>query len=158
MLDRSFNVAVLVIANRLLPAGFDVRDDAPDTLPGVVEYVATVGRLPVWSGASDRTIFGDREVNYAFRAWHDWHHVNGNLAFDLDGETEVAKRQIRDLETLYRGHHRLPYWASLIWAEVVGQATYHREWATFPADQVDFVTTFLRSPMLAIASPPSVYR
>lgn len=158
MLDRSFNVAVMAIADRLLPCGFDVRDDAPSSYAELRQHYNATGRIAVWSGASDRTIFGDTEINFAFRAWHDARHILGDFDFSLLGEARTCFAQIQDVERLYTGHHRLPFWRALLRAEVIGQASYAHAWGDFPADQRDFVACYLRSPALALANPPSVYR
>jgi len=56
---RQLNVAVLTIANRLMPCGWDVGVDAPSTYEELVEHYETTGRIKVWDGASDRTIYDD---------------------------------------------------------------------------------------------------
>jgi hypothetical protein len=158
MLDRSFNAAVLAIASHILPRGFDVSDNAPSTYDELRQHYQATGRILVWSGASDRTIFGDPEVNHAFRAWHDARHILGAHDFSFLGECRTCFAQIADMEALFRGHHRLPFWRRLLRAEVIGQAYYVKIWGEFPADQSDFVECYLRSPPLAFANPPSFYR
>lgn len=158
MLDRSFNAAVLAIASHILPRGFDVSDNAPSTYDELRQHYNATGRILVWSGASGRTIFGDPEVNYAFRAWHDARHILGAHNFTFAGECATCADQIRDMEALYRGHHRLPFWRALLRAEIIGQAAYAHAWGEFPADQSDFVACYLRAPSVALATSPSAYR
>ena len=43
---------------------------------------------------ADNTIFGAPEVNYAFRAWHDWCHWMGGFDFSLYGECATCNMQI----------------------------------------------------------------
>jgi len=138
-LNPGLNVAVHQIAGRLLPGGFDVSDTAaPDTLESIKAHIAETGRLCVWSGASDHTIFGDRETNWAFRAWHDWCHYRGDLPFTLDGETDAAHMQVEHLIALYGRTEQTAEMAALVLAEVIGQARQLDETGAFPADQVAF--------------------
>ena len=67
-LDIGFNIAVLAISARLFPCGFDVAEDAPRTYEQLLMQLDTHKRMVVYGGGSDQTIYGDREVNHAFRA------------------------------------------------------------------------------------------
>ncbi len=145
-LDRSLNVAINHTASRLYPTGFDVGDPAPATLADLRAHVARTGRMLVWSGGSTDTIYDDQETNYAFRAWHDWHHWRYGYAFDLAGETLAYHGQCCDLDLLYRGHDRLAAWKRILWAEVVGQALHHDMFGCFPVNQRAFVEACLALP------------
>ena len=70
-LDIQFNAAVLTICNRILPAGYDVAAVAPETYEELIAHLDAGRRMLVYSGGAEQTIYGDPEVNYAFRAWHD---------------------------------------------------------------------------------------
>lgn len=145
--DVGFNVAVLHIADKLFPRGFDVRADMPfngvDDFAKLKQIIAdNDGRMVVWSGGSDATIFGDPEVNYAFRAWHDWCHLNGNYPFTVEGEAAAATTQAAHLIKLYGAEKSRP-WRALLKAEVVGQAEYYAEHGQFPANQVGFDLEYL---------------
>lgn len=145
-LDIAFNVAVRTIASRLFPCGFDVTSDAseaPDTLDKLTAHIERTGRLLVWNGASDSTIFADPETNWAFRAWHDWTHWRYQLPFVLAGEREVAERQCADLALVYPGRPELIGWQRLIRIEVVGQASYFESKGRFPDDQYAFALDML---------------
>lgn len=134
--DKSFNAAVLTMANLCWPRGWNVADKAPESFEELrAEYLAT-GRITVWSGGSEDTIFGDPEVNYAFRAWHDWVHIGHSLPFTLEGEKEAADIQKRMLHNRYGETNRL--WAQLIDIEVKEQAKYFAEHKRFPDKQRHF--------------------
>lgn len=137
--QRQLNVAVLTIAKRLMPCGFDVGPDAPDTLEGIKANYALTGRIKVWDGASEQTIYGDREVNYAFRAWHDWCHLRGNHEFDDEGELAVAVMQCSHVQEVYGLGPTASAICRVIMAEVVGLARYRRDHGEFPVDQRTFV-------------------
>src|SRR3712207_4164474 len=96
-LDSDLNGAILRIASRLFPDGFDVSPDAPSTFEELKAHLDAGNRMVVWSGGSEKTIYVDPTVNYAFRAWHDWHHWRHSLPFTPDGERAVCELQCRDL-------------------------------------------------------------
>ena len=65
-LSRKLNVAVLHIASRLFPTGFDVSGYAANNYADLCAYVETHGRYCVWGGGSEHTaviVFGAVEVN-----------------------------------------------------------------------------------------------
>lgn len=145
-LDRAFNVAVNHMAARVCPTGFDVTMDAsaaPDTLGQLRRHIERTGRILVWGGASDTTIYACRETNAAFRAWHDWTHYILRAPFDLPGERTVCARQQADLALIYAGHDRLPLWQRLLEIEIVGQAVHLTATGSFLADQRGFAHRML---------------
>ena len=147
----AFNVAVMAMAARVLPAGYDVEPDAakvPASLPELCAYIARTGRIVVWAGASDDTIFGDREHNWAFRAWHDWTHAAYGYAFDERGERATAEAQIDDLRKVFGAGFAARY-APYIREEVIGQAHYYHAHGGFPETQ----RTFARAYLGAVGAP-----
>ncbi|MBZ0227979.1 MAG: hypothetical protein K8F58_05935 [Bauldia sp.] len=76
-LDPALNAAILHIATRLFPCGFDIADNAPGTYRQLKAHLDAGQRMVVYAGGCDHTIYADREINYAFRAWHDWCHYAG---------------------------------------------------------------------------------
>ena len=149
-LSVPFNVAALHIAGRLWPKGFDVSADAPATFEDMVANFKATGRHVVWSGASDRTIFGDPEVNYAFRAWHDWHHISRSLDFSDASEHEVFAGQYRDVRGIYGNGEAAQDFCDLLYAEIIGQLEFKNRHGNFPADQRGFVRHYLASPTRAV--------
>lgn len=97
---------------------------------------ANCGRLVVWAGASDHTIYGDRSVNWAFRAWHDSLHISLQADFSLAGERIVALEQCRLIGS--------DLMAKIIMGEVVGQVEYLNKYGHFPIDQVEFMSNYLK--------------
>ncbi len=61
--DIHFNAAVLTICSRVLPGGYDVSDAAPETYEELIAHLDAGGRMVVYSGGSERTIYGDPEGN-----------------------------------------------------------------------------------------------
>lgn len=151
---RPLNVAVLQLADHLFPTGFDVGEDAPGTLEGLTDHIDQTGRMLVWSGACEGTIFDDAEVNRAFRAWHDFHHYRGRLPFTLTGEKVAAWRQIDDIRALYGDTKASRTMQALVYAEVVGQAEHFARTGEFPKDQREFSLAYIRSTSM----PPGLRR
>lgn len=105
-----------------------VADYAPDTFAGILSHPGIV-----WSGGSDATIYGAREVNWAFRAWHDQHHAAGMHDFTLAGEARAVVSQIAHLREAFP---RCPaHWADTLLCEVIGQGLHLAETGDFPVDQ-----------------------
>lgn len=136
--DIAFNAMVMTMANRCLPVGWDTSEDAPNTYEDLVAHVNKTGRICVWSGDSEQTIFGDPEHNWAFRAWHDYVHYTGKHDFSLEGERDTAYEQVRQMYARYGINGRTVMWAAYILCEVIGQAEYVAEHNDFPKPQIDF--------------------
>lgn len=150
-LSASFNMAVATIARRILPCGFDVSPDAPGTHKTLVAHYETTGRVLVWSGASESTVFACRETNYAFRAWHDSKHILFNLPFTMDGEAAVMRLQQADIRALYDGP-RADLFCAILEAEIIGQGEYNALHGGYPVNQLAFVAAYLRDAGRALRS------
>jgi hypothetical protein len=135
--------AILETATRLLPNGFDVSHDAPQTFEQLDVLLSSGGRMRVWSGASSDTIYRDSGVNFAFRAWHDLCHWRGAFPFTVDGEIATCEMQCRQLLNFYGDNDVTRSWSAVLRAEVIGQALYFQQHKRFPEDQASFVTGYL---------------
>ena len=142
-LDTGFNVAVMHIASRLFPTGFDVSDDAPQTYEELTELLDAGNRMVVWSGASAKTIYADPEANYAFRAWHDWCHWRGRHRFTPEGEIAVYNMQADHIRQLYGAVQR---WLDILHADTIGQQLHFYHFGSYPDDQRGFVEAYLVDP------------
>jgi len=142
-LDQAFNVAVRAMAARLCPRGYDVGPEAPDTFEALVRHVNATGRVLVWNGASEGTIFADPETNYAFRAWHDCSHIIGGFDFTLTGEIKTAALQRQHLRTIYGDGPAAARFGRLVDCEVIGQAEHYLATGSFPTDQRAFAQAYL---------------
>lgn len=100
-----FNQAVLSIQQILLPDGFDITSDGAlvDTLEKITDHYEEEGRILVWSGGSDYSIYTSPEVNWAFRAWHDYIHITMGATFTKAGEALVCEKQKQHVD-LYLSH------------------------------------------------------
>ena len=143
-LDIMFNACVQTICKRVWPQWFDVSQDAPDTLEKLQAEYAERGRITVWEGASDKTIFGDPQINHMFRAWHDWCHLMGRCDFSIEGEQAAACMQMEHVKTLFGDGDTGQHFCRIIEAEVIGQALYEQLHSSFPEDQMQFVKAYLK--------------
>jgi hypothetical protein len=149
-LDTEFNCAVLTIARKLFPTGFDISESAPSTLDELNQHVATTGRMLVYSGGSDYTIFSDSETNYSFRAWHDWCHMKGNYDFTTQGESMACKMQVSHLHTVYgENHPKMKLWEALLDIEINEQVKDFEANGYFVEDQYKFAIAKLHDIGLA---------
>ena len=142
-LDIQFNAAVLSVAHRLFPCGFLVADEAPQTFEDLVARLDAGQPMLIWSGGSAKTIYGDPEVNYAFRAWHDWCHWRGRHDFSYEGEYAACQMQAGHLVTIYGDCTRTRWWQRILHAEIIGQREYCDVHGHFPDDQRAFVEAYL---------------
>jgi len=149
-LSVAFNVAVLHITSKILPCGFDVSENAPQDYDSLVAHYEKTGRVLVWNGASDKTIFGDCEVNFAFRAWHDSKHIIGSFSFTREGEMNALAMQKADILAIYDGT-AADFFCTLLDAEIRGQFDYAERHGGFPIDQIGFARAYLENAMIAIA-------
>jgi hypothetical protein len=102
------------------------------------DFEAT-GSIKVNTEHSDGTIFGSPEVNWLFRAWHDYCHLLVNAGFDAQGERMAASEQIRQVRAhpgLTREQKTL--FTRIIDIEINGQVDYYIEHNDFPSDQYAF--------------------
>lgn len=119
-------------------------DDIEGTFEAHKKRFEDTGKIHIWTGASDGTIFGDPTVNHKFRAWHDYIHIKYDKGYDFIGETMVAQIQ----------KSQLPYdWLierELIECEIVGQALYFMEHGDFLQDQRAYTINFLNNAVIAL--------
>ena len=150
-LDIGFNVAVLAIAGRLFPCGFDIAEDAPRTYEQLLMQLNTHKRMIVQSGGYEQTIFGDREVCCAFRAWHDWCHWRGEFDFSLNGDRGACAMQEQHLVSLYGSCEKTDEWRRILRAEILEQRECFIHNTRFPVDQRAFVENYLAADELQAA-------
>jgi len=109
----------------------------------------TMHSITVWTGASDRTIYIRRDVNTAFRFWHDYVHIVHNLGFTYEDERKVNYIQRKTIE--YHVNKRrgilhddvIDAVLELFDADTNGQLEYHAMTGEFPHDQLHFAKCVL---------------
>jgi hypothetical protein len=118
MANQEFGEAVHVIANRLFPNGFDVSPSPPNSFLDLAVHVARTGRMTVADGNHAPNEFDTPETYQAFRAWHDWCHLQGGHDFTLKGECAAVRMQFAMLATLY-GPEKTREWAPILRQQII---------------------------------------
>jgi hypothetical protein len=149
-LDRALNCAILHIAGKLCPTGYDVSPDAPATYKALRAHLDAGKRMVVFDGGSDGTIYADNEVNYAMRAWHDWCHYRCGNDFSVEGETANCRVQQAQLVELYGDCETTRRWCRILEAEIIGQRLYYEKHKQYVTDQRAFVLAYLANPAKAV--------
>jgi hypothetical protein len=152
-IDPDLDMAIMTITAKLLPAGYEVSHEAPQSYEALRVRLDAGRRMRVWNGGSGWTIYGNAAINFAFRAWHDLCHYIGCHDFTLKGEIDTCELQCRQLADHFRGMARVPEWQATIRAEVIGQALYFHRNKRFPDDQRGFVLAYLADPVDSIPWP-----
>jgi len=119
-------------------------NDLEGTLRMHIQRFKETGKIHVWTGESDNSIFGVNRLNWYFRAWHDYIHVINNLGYDFLGESIVSSIQASQLPSEWH------FERELINIEVVGQAQYFSKVGKFIADQRRFTINYLTDPNYAL--------
>jgi hypothetical protein len=152
-LDIGLNVAVLQVASQLFPCGFDVSLDAPHTYEALKVHLDAGGRMVVWSGGAEATIFADREVNYAFRAWLSFCHWRGGYSYTPEGEQAAHEMQCQHIFALYGDSSRTRRWCALLRAEMIGPAEFCRRNKRVPENRRAFLEAYVTNPDKALGHP-----
>jgi hypothetical protein len=147
-----FKGASIELANALkeleeaLPfdAGFVVQENAPSTYEELKEAMTLTViegiAYPVWSGASETTIYPTATDNYRFRFIHDYYHYA--LAKEFTPTDELYVHQY--IEQLLKDLGVSALARELYSADTEGQTKHHEATGSFPENQrqfaIDFVT------------------
>lgn len=107
------------------------------TLVEITEFYKSKGVLGVSDIGCENTIFGNKNINLAFRAWHDSIHIKHNLPFTLEGELAVFNEIQSQLHCNYY------FEKLLLYGDIIGQTLYYEKYKVFPDNQRDFVIDFL---------------
>lgn len=108
------------------------------------DYFKQTGKIRIWKGASNNTIFGLPEINWYFRAWHDHTHITNDLGYSPIEESIVAEIQKSQLPEDWIIERKL------IDIEVTGQVQYHHLNGEFVKDQRQFTAIYYQDPMTAL--------
>lgn len=147
--DTKLNDAVLELAARYVPV-FIVADDAPSTYRQLQEHMDAGKTMIVASEGSNNTIFAVPEVNFAFRAWHDWCHWKGGFDFSLYGESAACCMQLDQMYGRFGVNWHTNQWAEYLKAEVIGQRQYYEKYCAYIDDQRGFVAAYVTNPALTL--------
>ena len=140
-----FDLAVLQIAKKLMPSGFDLtaNDNTVNSLAKITEIYKQTGRVKVWQGASDDTIFCHTKVNFAFRAWRDYVHIINQYSFTQEGELATCKEQQRHV-SFHCSQEQACIINRLLYIEVVEQVKEYYKTGAHVIDQRQFTLDKLK--------------
>lgn len=154
------NLSQFVIRNadaiaKKIGFGYVDMDNAPndfDELKTAFNASKSSGfALPVWNGASDKTIYTSIGANFAFRFWHDVMHCVLNKGFDVSAEIAIGAIHVQEVQKEF-GAQSLE--ALLMYADTIGQSLYalsHN--GEFPADQLAWVSEQVESYIARLNTP-----
>lgn len=142
-LNPMFNCAVQTITKLVWPQWFDIADNAPSNFKALKLEYKVRGRITVYDGGCENTIFDDPDINVMFRAWHDWCHLKGGHDFSVLGELRAADMQMSHVVTLYGNGDTGSKFIRIIDAEVNGQAQYYARHKKYVRNQRAFVEAFI---------------
>jgi len=142
---NTFEHTLLAIANQLPDIVTTDNGESCDTLEKITSYYDRTGKLLVWRGESDTTIFSLPDFNYLFRAWHDYHHITKQLPFDTEGESMVATYQAQDIHALALPAHVKHFCIALIDCEVNGQIEHYNQTGEFLSNQKAFACDYMQA-------------
>lgn len=121
------------VARLDMPA-YRVADVAPGSHRELLQCYNASGRLVIWAGCSDNTIWGGRADNWRFRAWHDLCHIKSGMCdkvdcFDTRHEIELSGFQCLGLSDGL---------GMMVNIEIAGQAVYYQQTGRFVDNQIAF--------------------
>lgn len=134
------------IARDLMPEGWDVIPNAPDTLPDLRDYYHENKRIAVNTESRYGCTVGDLEAHYAFRAWHDLLHVldpDAGSAFDLEGERRMANRHRQQIVDRIGYSADSAFMGALVEIEIVAQNAHKLRLGIWPEDPRAFALRWL---------------
>lgn len=142
---HSFNQLVLAIARDLMPEGWDVIPNAPQTLEECRAYYDEHGRVAVDIESRSGCTVGDPEVHYAFRAWHDLIHILNpeEAAFTLAGEQWAANRHRDEIIKRVGYTPEAAWFGALVEIEIVSQNAHNLRMGFYPPDPRAFALRWL---------------
>lgn len=142
---QAFNNLILNIACDLMPEGWDVIENAPDTLDDAIAYYEKHGRVAVDVESKHGCTIGDPKVHYAFRAWHDLIHIlyPEEATFDLKGERWAADRHREEIFKRLGYTQEAIWFGALVEIEIVAQNAYMLRTGNWPRDPRAFAERWL---------------
>lgn len=123
---------------------FDVKDEAPSTDADMVRHYNETGRLCIWAGASEGTVYGEPRHNWMYRAWHDWCHIQSGVCNRRHGPLGCFEpRAERDVTRWQAGPVDSTLFQQIVLADTGGQVIYYEREGDFPVDQAAFTVALV---------------
>lgn len=117
----------LITLIRAFPPLVWVMTDTDGGFISVEEAYANNQPLPIWGGSWEGSIWGSKELNALFRAYHDSVHMLYGCDFSLEGELKASVIQADHAHSI-----GLDELAQVLVIETAGQALYYDTNGKFP--------------------------
>jgi hypothetical protein len=121
------------VARVNLPA-YTVADVAPSNHIDLLRCYNVTGKLVIWAGCSDRTIWGGPADNWRFRAWHDLCHIKSGMCDKVDCFTANSEIELSRFQCLGLSDGL----GLAVDIEIAGQAGHYAKTGRFVDDQIRF--------------------
>jgi len=132
-LSAALDAFILSVAPPHIPSP-DAPNESEALFDWAASHVVGVDPIPVWDGASDDSIYGSPEVNYAYRAWHDATHIKLGLDFSMESEEQVSLAHVREAWDAGLSAED----CRLLWIDSQGQNEYFKVHGDFVPNQREF--------------------
>lgn len=112
-------------------------ENAPNSWKALQPFKSALhglGSLPVYNGASEKTIFIDSYINVLFRAWHDAIHLEKGFSFQPEDEIKTAFEHVRQLMSI--GVDQTVY--EWLFVDIIGQVYFYKHKNQFVENQIAF--------------------
>ena len=147
--DRRLNAAILTIAERLIPRGWNVVS-AEEADAEAIWKSCEEGRPMVYDRPNSTSIFGDVEVDHAFQAVSEFcmytppaahPHHRPNLCAQM--MVSGLDRLMSELVTLYGDDELTQRWRKAHWTHTIGRLAFLALVGSIPGNNYDFVVSTL---------------
>lgn len=128
------------IRERVKTIPYRTTTDENPTFEKLKEHWETEGVIVVNTDHAENTVYGPKEINLMSRAWHDWHHLNGNFPFNLEGEVAAVFGQMSELPSDWYLER------NILFTDIAGLvASYYLGGQVFPENQREFAIRALKT-------------
>lgn len=135
------------------PKHFASLEGSPVTYEAVRTQAERYGIYWVFGGGSDDTIFSCKEVQLAYRAWHDSIHLRHELDFSKESELAVAK-----LQEIYALRAGMPERdAMLLRLDLEAHIEYHYAKGEHPVRQLELIADCMKHGVLPVVRGTKIY-
>ena len=122
-------------------------DDIEGTFKAHKKRFKETGKIHIWTGCSENSVFGSSRVNHIFRAWHDYTHIVNGLGYSITEEAIVCDIQKDQLPKDWY------FEKDLVDCEIRGQAHYFFINNRFITDQRRFTINWMHNSIAALRDP-----
>lgn len=138
-IDVEYNTAVMHIAGKVAPRGFNIVErwaDTPDTYLDLCKMAERDGQITCTTEGGENTIYGDAEVYAHFRGWHDTAHYREGLDFTIAGEAAATYVQCWEVTAVYGRNDRAARFCAMVLQDIMGQQLFKAKLGAFPCEPV----------------------